>query len=1017
MRTKTRDTFTTIRTEGAILPPDLLARISDGDKDLGGLRREDYHLSGEELNEAISRSWNRLLGVWTAFDDRRETLPEGEPETGMTRERWLLPLFEELRYGRLRTTRAVEIEGKSYPVSHDWYGTPIHLVGFRTDLDRRTPGVAGAARVSPHSLVQELLNRSEDRLWAFLSNGLRLRILRDNVSLTRQAYVEFDLEAMMDGEVYPDFVLLWLLCHQSRVEADRPEECWLEKWSHAAAEQGTRALEGLRVGVEEAIRSLGAGFLAHRANDELRSKLRSGDLLAQDYYRQLLRAVYRMLFLFVAEDRGLLLDPDADPKAAGRYTDYYSTARLRQLAEKRVGTRHSDLYRGLSLVMEKLGDERGLPELGLPALGGFLFDEAAVPDLIGCEISNRDLLDAVRALSLVEYDGTRRPVDYKNLGAEELGSVYESLLELHPVLDTSAGTFALEAVSGNERKTTGSYYTPDSLVNSLLDTALDPVLDEATREPDPEAAILDLKVCDPACGSGHFLIAAAHRIAKRLAAVRTGDGEPSPEATRKSLRDVIGRCVYGVDVNPMAVELCKVSLWMEALVPGLPLSFLDHHIKVGNSLLGTTEDLISSGIPNDAFKPIEGDDKQITRAYAKRNREERKQWEAGQLTLSLRTLDNEREAIEHAYAGVESAGDRSVSEVREKAARYTALESSPDLDHLRLIHDAWCAAFVWPKAKGASEPITQEVFADLMHRPDALPGESREEAERIGERYGLFHWHLEFPGVFDGGAGSGGGFDVVLGNPPWEHTELKEKEWFATRRPEITNALNSAARRRLIEALAEEDLSVYQAFKEELRRADGYSHFVRNSGDFPLCGRGRINTYGLFAEKNRNLMSYNGRAGFIVQSDIATADTYQHFFKNLLAEKQLASFYDFVNTEGLFPDMHRTHPHFCLLTLSRRPSTIAADFAFWNTNTKALSEDERHFQLTAEDLALLNPNTQTCPIFHTRRDAEITKAIYRRVPVLINENKENGNSWRLTDRPPISVPATMRVWLPIVAPL
>ncbi len=458
MRTKARDTFTTIRTEGAILPPDLLARVSEGDKDLGGLDPASYHLSGETINEAISRSWNRLRGVWTAFKERREALPEGEPETGMTRERWLLPLFEELRYGRLRTARAVEIEGKTYPVSHDWYGAPIHLVGFRTDLDKRTPGVAGAARTSPHGLVQELLNRSEERLWAFLSNGLRLRILRDNVSLTRQAYVEFDLEAMMDGEIYPDFVLLWLLCHQSRVEASeaRPEECWLEKWSRSAAERGTRALEGLRGGVEEAINSLGSGFLRHRANEELKNRLRSGDLDRQDYYRQLLRLVYRLLFLFVAEDRGLLLDPNTDDAAKARYTRFYSTRKLRDVAEKRVGARHSDLYRALSLVMQKLGDEDGCPELALPALGGFLFSDEAMPDLAGSEISNRDLLDAARALSLVDYDGSRRPVDYKNLGAEELGSVYESLLELQPELDPASGSFGLKAVTGNERKTTGS---------------------------------------------------------------------------------------------------------------------------------------------------------------------------------------------------------------------------------------------------------------------------------------------------------------------------------------------------------------------------------------------------------------------------------------------------------------------------------------------------------------------------------------------------------------------------------
>jgi N-6 DNA Methylase len=612
VRTRSRDEFTTIRTEGQILPPELLTRIVERDKDLEGLDPGSYHLVGQTINEAISRSWTVLQGAWSAFKDRRTALPERQPETQITRERWLLPLFRELDYGRLETMRAVEIEGKSYPISHRWRHTPIHLVGFRTDLDKRTPGVAGAARISPHGLVQEYVNRSEDSLWAFLSDGLRLRILRDNASLTRQAYVEFDLEAMMDGEVYPDFVLLWLLCHQSRVEAERPEECHLEKWSHAAAQRGTRALEGLRAGVEEAISSLGSGFLSHRANEDLRAKLRSGKLVTQDYYRQLLRLVYRLLFLFVPEDRGLLLDPDADDAAKDRYTRSYSTRKLRTVAEKRVGARHSDLYRALSLIMDRLGEDRECPELGLPALGSFLFSPEAMPDLTGAEISNRDLLGAVRTLSLVDYDGSLRSVDYKNLGVEELGSVYESLLELQPELDSTSGTFGLKAFSGNERKTTGSYYTPHSLVTSLLDTALDPVLGEAARKPDPEAAgnaILDLKVCDPAVGSGHFLIAAAHRMARRLASVRTGDDEPSPEATRQALGDVIGSCLYGVDVNPMAAELCKVSLWMEALVPGRPLSFLDHHIRVGNSLLGTTPELILDGIPNEAFKPIEGDDK------------------------------------------------------------------------------------------------------------------------------------------------------------------------------------------------------------------------------------------------------------------------------------------------------------------------------------------------------------------------------------------------------------------------
>ena len=432
MQTRGRSIFATIRSEGALLPADLLQRIINGNRDFPGVTPDAYHLNtGEKLNEATNRAWNRLVGAWSAFTETAAKLPASDPGTTVTRERWLLPLFSELGYGRLLTTKALEVEGKTYPISHGWQHTPIHLIGCRVDVDRRAAGVAGASRSSPHGLVQELLNRSNAHLWGIVSNGLRLRILRDNSSLTRQAYVEFDLEAMMTGEVYADFVLLWLLCHESRVEAERPETCWLEQWSRTAQEQGTRALDQLRKGVEEAITALGRGFLTHPANQGLRDSLRSGTLEAQEYYRQLLRLVYRLLFLFVAEDRDLLCIPHADPAVRERYTRFYSTARLRRLAERRVGTRHADLFHGLRLVMQKLGGDAGCPELALPALGSLLFSDQAIPALNPCEIANHDLLDAIRALAFAIDGNSRRIVDYKNLGSEELGSVYESLLELN----------------------------------------------------------------------------------------------------------------------------------------------------------------------------------------------------------------------------------------------------------------------------------------------------------------------------------------------------------------------------------------------------------------------------------------------------------------------------------------------------------------------------------------------------------------------------------------------------------
>jgi hypothetical protein len=219
MQTRGRNTFTTIHTEGALLPVDLLQRILANDASIGGLSPDDYYLSpGEKLNEAINRSWNRLQGAWSAFRTGRSRLGPDDAGTTLTRERWLLPLFQELGYGRLTTSKSVDLDGKSYPISHAWGEVPIHLVGCGLELDRRTPGAAGAARTSPHSLVQEYLNRREEAKWGLLANGLRLRVLRDNASLTRQAFLEFDLEAMFEGEVYSDFALLWLTCHQSRFE-------------------------------------------------------------------------------------------------------------------------------------------------------------------------------------------------------------------------------------------------------------------------------------------------------------------------------------------------------------------------------------------------------------------------------------------------------------------------------------------------------------------------------------------------------------------------------------------------------------------------------------------------------------------------------------------------------------------------------------------------------------------------------------------------------------------------------
>lgn len=1012
MQTRNRNTFSTIHTEGALLPVDLLQRIRSNDKNLEGLTPESYHLApGEKLNETINRSWNRLSGLWSAFQAARGRLKSADAGTTLTRERWLLPLFQELGFGRLNTSKAVEIEGKSYPISHRWLNVPLHLVGCGIELDKRTPGAAGAARTSPHSLIQEYLNRSEDAQWGVVSNGLSLRILRDNAALTRQAYIEFDLESMFDGEVYSDFVIFWLICHQSRFETtEKQTECLLEKWSKSAQESGTRALDDLRRGVEEAIVCLGQGFLQHPLNGELRKRLKNGGLSAQDYYRQLLRLVYRLIFLFAAEDRDLLLLPDAPVEARQRFQNYYSTIRLRALAQKQRGSRHHDRYEALRLVMTLLGSDSGCPELAIPALGGFLFDARSTADLNDARLDNQALLSAVRSLAFITEGNTRRAVDYRNLGPEELGSVYESLLELHPLLNTDAGTFQLTSAAGNERKTTGSYYTPSSLIQVLLDSALDPVIERVVAEAHREGAkdakdssdkeenfarlassrLLSLKVCDPACGSGHFLIAAAHRIAGRLAEVRAGDNEPSPNETRSALRDVIRHCIYGVDLNPMAVELCKVNLWLESLEPGKPLSFLDAHIKCGNSLVGvgTGMEINELEVPDEAFNPVTGDHKPTAALLKKRNKQERQGQESWFVTVLKTRQDLDAWLAERSRA-VEDMPEDSAAEVQAKAEAYQKVNESVEYRAQRQIADLWTAAFFWKIEEPPGKLLemvapTQGQLKRLRSGRQTQDG-LLEQVRQLSRSVNFFHWPLEFTE-----AAAAGGFDCVLGNPPWERIKLQEEEFFAARDPQIASAPNKAARAERIKALQETNPALFQEFEDAKHAAECASKFMRQSSRYPLTAVGDVNTYALFAEHFRNLTNPTGRAGVIVPTGIATDDTTKDFFGDLVEQRSLASLFDFENREKLFPAVD-SRMKFCLLTFSGAP-VRQAQFVFFATRVEHLRDERRRFTLDPAEIALFNPNTRTMPVFRTRADAELTRKIYQRVPVLVNE-RTGENPW------------------------
>lgn len=263
-----------------------------------------------------------------------------------------------------------------------------------------------------------------------------------------------------------------------------------------------------------------------------------------------------------------------------------------------------------------------------------------------------------------------------------------------------------------------------------------------------------------------------------------------------------------------------------------------------------------------------------------------------------------------------------------------------------------------------------------------------EAANKLAEEKHFFHWCLEFPEVFEQG-----GFDCVLGNPPWELLQIAEKEFFASRSAAIANAANKAAREKLIQELPQKNIELAQAFEDTKHNADAQNKFIRVSGRFPLTAVGKINTYAVFAETTRKLISINGRVGVIVPTGIATDDTCKKFFGDLTQKQALANLYDFENRKGLFSAVD-SRMKFSLITLSGKPIK-RGNFAFFLTQARQLDNSARQFQLSPQDIALLNPNTLTCPVFRSSVDAELAKKIYQRVPVLENE-QTGSNPWGIS---------------------
>ncbi|HYP82803.1 Eco57I restriction-modification methylase domain-containing protein [Variovorax sp.] len=1010
----------TIQLEGSLFLPDQLEKAAQGRAE--GQTEVDYGVpKGVKLKDEYSRSFQIACAQWQHFATH---LDRADVEAHRLTIGFVSELLRDaLGYTPVQPSTSVQVGAMAYPVSVIAGRTVVLVAPHNVTLDDADPrfAVAGSGnrKKSAFQAMQELLNASPQHSWGIVSNGKQLRLLRDAASLTRPTYLEFDLADLLGGQRYAEFANVWRLLHASRALQTGGAACVWERWREAGKAEGTRVRDGLRNGVEKALLTFGEGFLQHPSNDALRAALHDGSLSKDAYFQQLLRLIYRLIFVFTVEERGVLhpIDESAEALAArNAYAEGYALSRLREVClKRRARNRHDDHWQAIRIIWRGLA--HGQARLALPALGG-LFSEDQCPHLDTASLQNTHMLAALQhlrwAVTVQGKASSLTPVDYRNMGPEELGSVYESLLELVPTVDLPARTFGFVGITeegstaGNARKTSGSYYTPDSLVQDLIKSALDPVIEQRlqARPENPTDALLSIRVMDPACGSGHFLLAAARRLAEKLAEMRSVDGGQEgavrPQDYRHALREVVARCIFGVDRNPMAIELARTALWLEGFEEGRPLSFLDHHLQVGDALLGLTDlKTLEFGIAKDAFKPLSGDDKEVCKGLAKANTAALKQLAAERKSQQARLQLEDTHGLTQLRA-IEALPESSTAEIEAKAQAYDHYLQGARSSHLAAAADALLGAYLLPKNEATAKAIPTTTTLVLILQGSTLQAEQQAAlatAQAACLHARVFHWPLAFPQVF-----AQGGFDCVLGNPPWEHVELKEEEFFATRHRNVAEARNKAERAQRIQWLSEGMLArhlhpeliqdshedeaekrLYAEFINTRRTYESASNFAhvdgKDGGRYPLTGVGRVNTYALFAEAILQIHARDGRAGFIVPTGIATDDSTKAFFGHITQQGRLVSLYDIENRDAVFPSVHRSYK-FCLLTLG---AAEQAEFVCFASQVDQLSDPRRRFTLSPDEFRLINPNTLTCPVFRSARDAELTKRLYRAAPVLMKD--------------------------------
>ena len=709
--------------------------------------------------------------------------------------------------------------------------------------------------------------------------------------------------------------------------------------------------------------------------------------------------LYRILFVLNAEARDLLPTHTRDT-ASKKYFTTYGLEYIRHVLIAPDGTEYDDdqslilsgRLQGLFRLINGKPGPAGKPdkntELNIPRYNGGLFDPNRYPFLETKKVADQFLADALRRLSYRTDGAELVAFDYANLGERHLGSIYEGLLE-HRLALSPQGDLRLTNDKG-ERKTSGAYYTPEAWVTYIVSHTLQPLLEalQAGDEADSFAeAVLSLNICDPAMGSGHFLVEAVATLAEAVATHPTTvprpqlssqglpllDPQGDPVCTEQAKlaywkRRLVEACIYGVDLNPLAVELAKLSLWLET-VDRVPLNFLDHHLRCGNSLLGTTLDALPK--------------------YPSLKKSGKKEKYPGQLSMAF--SGDLRAAVTQAiteFAAIEGVSTDTHDAAKQKEALWRNI-SETLMPRFRHAADLWLAPWFGGDVGWLS-------FTTQFDSPDKT-ALLYEDHRAVLEALRPFHWELEFPDIFlteSGDKKPAAGFDAVVGNPPWERIKLQENEFFAGRSPAISLAPKASDRKKLIAALPKSDPALWADYEAARLRAEQTQAFMHRSGFFPLMGRGDTNLYAVFAEKALQLVNPTGRVGLLVPSGVATDDTTKAYFQELVHHRRLAELLDFENKNAVFEDVHRSFKFSILLITGAGVPQPTVKCGFFLHGIGDLEDPERVFTLSPADFKLFNPNTLTCPIFRRKRDAELTRKIYENVPILVRETAEGPvNPW------------------------